>query len=196
MLGHKQNMGMIVADKDIIYEIRSRLDRPLVLIGLMGSGKTRIGRSLAGVLGLGFVDSDDEIEKAAGMDIADIFDKFGEAYFRDGEKRVIGRLLDEGVQVIATGGGAVMSPETAERIWRNTISLWVRADLPVMLERTARSDRRPLLRKGDPGEILAALVEKRYPVYEKANIVIDSHNGPVEAILNQTLTKLHDYLYR
>ena len=185
-----------MAEEDNIYEIRSRLDRPLLLIGLMGSGKTRIGRALAGALGLGFIDSDDEIEKAAGMDIADIFDKFGEPYFRDGEKRVIARLLDEGVQVIATGGGAVMMPETAERVWRDTISIWVRAEMPVMLERTGRNDRRPLLRGGDPAEILAGLVEKRYPVYEKANIVIDSHNGPVEAILNQTLTKLHDFLYR
>lgn len=183
-------------DNDIIYEIRSRLNRPLVLIGLMGSGKTRIGRALAGALDLPFVDSDDEIEKAAGMRIADIFDKFGESYFRDGEKRVINRLLDDGIQVVATGGGAVMNPETAQKIWGDTISLWVRAEMPVMLERTGRNDRRPLLRNGDPEEILLGLAEKRYPVYEKANVVVESHNGPIDSILNQTLAKLHEFLYR
>ena len=183
-------------DDNIIYEIRARLNQPLALIGLMGAGKTRIGRALAGALDIRFVDSDDEIEKAAGMSVADIFDKFGEAYFREGEKRVIERLLDEGVQVVATGGGAVMNPETASRIWDDTISIWVRAEMPVMLERTGRNDRRPLLRNGNPEEILTGLAEKRYPVYEKANIVVESHNGPIDAILNQALAKLHEFLYR
>ncbi len=195
--GIRKFMAMTkMKDSDIIYEIRARLNRPLVLIGLIGSGKTRIGRALAGALDLPFIDSADEIEKAAGMRIADIFDKFGETYFRDGEKRVIDRLLDDGIQVVATGGGAVMNPETAQRIWDDTISLWVRAEMPVMLERTGRNDRRPLLRGGDPEEILSGLAEKRYPVYEKANIVVESHNGPIDAILNQTLAKLHEFLYR
>lgn len=189
-------MAMPMKNDDIIYDIRSRLDRPLVLIGLMGSGKTRIGRALADVLGIDFVDSDDEIVRAAGMPVADIFEKFGESYFREGEKKILARLLAGGVQVIATGGGAVMTPETAERIWNDSISLWVRAEMAVMLERTGRNDRRPLLRNGDPAEILSALAEKRYPVYEKANIVIESHNGPVDAILNQTLAKLREHLYR
>lgn len=189
-------MALAMKDDDIICEIRDRLDRPLVLIGLMGSGKTRIGKALAGALGLPFVDSDDEIEKAAGMPIADIFDRFGEPYFRDGERRVIERLLDGGVRVIATGGGAVMHPETAEKVWEDTISIWVRAEMPVMLERTARSDRRPLLRNGNPEEILSALAETRYPVYGKADIAVDSHNGPVEAILNQALVKLRDHIRR
>lgn len=185
---------MTKADNDIIDDIRTRLDKPLVLIGLMGSGKTRIGRALAQALALRFTDSDNEIEKAAGMDIADIFDKFGESYFREGEARVVERLLGEGLQVLATGGGAVMAPETSTKIWDEAVSVWVRAEMPVMLERTGRNDRRPLLRDGDPEEILSALAEKRYPVYEKANIVIDSHNGPVEAILNQALSRLHEYL--
>lgn len=175
-------------------EVRRRLDKPLTLIGMMGSGKTRIGRALAGALDLPFFDSDDEIEKAAGMSVSDIFEKFGEPYFRDGEQRVIARLLKVGPCVLATGGGAVMRPETASIIWMDTVSIWVKADMSVMLERTSRSDRRPLLRNGDPEEILRGMMEKRYPVYEKADIVVESHNGPVEAILTQTLNKLLDFL--
>ncbi len=179
----------------VVEDIRARLDRPIVLIGLMGCGKTRIGRLLAEALGLPFADSDDEIEKAAGMAVADIFDRFGEAYFRDGEKRVIQRLLDGGAQVIATGGGAVMTSGTAEAVWNDTISIWIRAEIPVMIERTGRTDRRPLLRNGDPERILKDLAEKRYPVYAKADITVDSHNGPVDSILNQALEALRDYLY-
>ncbi len=187
-------MSAVNYDRDIADDIRARLDRPLVLIGLMGTGKTKLGKLLASTLGLPFVDSDDEIEKAAGMTIAEIFDRFGEAYFRDGEKRVMARLLDGGVRVIATGGGAVMNPDTAALVWDKSISLWIRADMEVILERTARNDRRPLLRSGDPEKILRELAEKRYPVYEKANIAIDSHRGPAESILGQTLDKLDSFL--
>lgn len=181
---------------DVVTDILTQLDRPVVLIGLMGCGKTRIGRMLADALGLPFADSDDEIEKAAGMSVAEIFDSFGESYFRDGEKRVIQRLLSEGVKIIATGGGAIMTPETEEAVKTQSISIWVRAPLPVMLERTGRTDRRPLLRQGDPAEILKNLMEKRYPTYAKADITIESHDGPVESVLNQALTALRDYLYR
>lgn len=196
MIGHKQMMSAAFAEDDIAARVRERLNRPIVLIGLMGAGKTRIGRALAQALDLGFTDSDDEIEKAAGMSIADIFEKFGEDYFRDGEKRVIERLLAGGVRVIATGGGAVMNPATAEKIWNDTISIWIRADLPVMLERTGRSNRRPLLRDGNPEEILSRLAAARYPVYEKANVIVESHAGPVEAILNQALSRLDEFLPR
>jgi len=187
-------MSAVNYDRDIADDIRARLDKPLVLIGLMGTGKTRLGKLLASTLGLPFVDSDDEIEKAAGMTIAEIFDRFGEAYFRDGEKRVMGRLLDGGVRVIATGGGAVMNPDVAELVWSKGISLWIRADMEVIIERTARNDRRPLLRNGDPEKILRELAEKRYPVYEKAAITIESHRGPAESILGQTLQKVDDFL--
>jgi shikimate kinase len=187
-------MSAVNYDEDIVADIRSRLDRPLVLIGLMGTGKTRLGRMLAATLGLPFNDSDDEIEKAAGMSVAEIFDRFGETYFRDGERRVVKRLLDDGVRVIATGGGAVMTPETADLVWQKSVSLWIRAELPVMLERTARNDRRPLLRNGDPAEILRELSEKRYPVYSKANVTVESHSGPVESILGQTLASLDNFL--
>jgi shikimate kinase len=194
LIVHKNYMNALKVDPGVAQAVRDRLDEPLVLIGLMGSGKTRIGRALAGALELPFYDSDDEIEKAAGMTVSDIFEKFGEPYFRDGEQRVINRLLKSGPCVLATGGGAVMRPETASLIWMNTISLWVKAEMAVMLERTSRSDRRPLLRNGNPEDILRNMMEKRYPVYEKADIVIESHNGPVEAILNQTLNKLLDFL--
>ena len=188
--------AMAERNEDIADDIRRRLDRPIALIGLMGCGKTRIGRHLADALDLPFMDSDDEVEKAAGMTVADIFDRFGEEYFRQGERRVISRLLDGGIRVIATGGGALMTPETAQEIWTRTVSVWMRADIPVMVERTARTERRPLLRNGDPAQILEALAEKRYPVYAKADITVDSHNGPVESILNQTLDALRRFLYK
>jgi shikimate kinase len=187
-------MSALNYDEDIVADIRARLDKPVVLVGLMGTGKTRLGRMLATTLDLPFTDSDDEIEKAAGMSVAEIFDRFGEPYFRDGERRVVKRLLDDGVKIIATGGGAVMTHETADLIREKSISLWIRADLSVMLERTARNDRRPLLRNGDPEKILQELVELRYPVYGRADIAIDSHSGPVESILSQTLEKLDKFL--
>lgn len=185
---------MSVHDEELMDDIRRLLDRPVVLIGMMGVGKSRTGRQIANALGVPFVDSDDEIEKAAGMTIPEIFEKFGEEYFRDGERRVVQRLLGNGVSVVATGGGAVMNEETASAIWQNTLSVWLRAELDVMVERTARKDDRPLLKTGDPETILAGLMEKRYPVYEKADIVVDSHNGPAEAILNQALEKIRNFL--
>ena len=186
---------MSTLDQNIVNDIRQHLDRPILLIGMMGVGKTRMGRQLADALNLPFTDSDDEVEQAAGMSIADVFEKFGEPYFRDGERRVIARLMEQGPSVIATGGGAVMTPETAELIWERALSVWIRAEMDVMVERTARRDDRPLLKNGDPEKILTELAAIRYPVYEKADIVIDSHNGPAEAILNQALGKIRDYLH-
>jgi len=184
-------------DTDLVERIRARLSQPVVLIGLMGAGKSRLGRMLADALALPFTDSDDEVEKAAGMSISEIFERFGEPSFRDGEHRVIKRLLlEEGAKVVATGGGAVMREDTAEIVFSKTLSLWVRADIDVMIERVGRTDKRPLLRDGDPATILEGLMEKRYPVYGKADIIIESHNGPAEAILNQALSKLHTHLIK
>ncbi len=188
-------MNVVLNDNSLTTgRIRARLDRPVVLIGLMGSGKTRLGRLLSDALGLPFADSDDEIENAAGMSVAEIFERFGEDYFRDGERRVVRRLLEDGVKIIATGGGAIMNAETAALVWEKAVSVWVRADLSVMLERTGRNDRRPLLRRGDPEAILKDLMAKRYPVYEKADIVVDSHSGAVETIVDQALEKLDEFL--
>ncbi len=185
---------MALKNEEIVDDIKRLLDRPVVLIGMMGAGKTRLGRQIAGALGLSFSDSDDEIEKASGLSIPEIFDRFGESYFRDGERRVIARLLEQGVSVIATGGGAVMNEDTAKEIWSRTRSVWVRAEMDVMLERVSRKDNRPLLQKGDPRQILTDFAAARYPVYEKADVVIDSHNGPSEAILNQALDKIYKFL--
>lgn len=181
-------------EDDMITDIRRRLDRPVVLIGLMGVGKTRLGRMLATTLDLPFVDSDEEIEKAAGMDISDIFERYGEAHFRDGEHRVIKRLLEGPLRVIATGGGAIMTPKTAELMWEKTLTIWIKADIDVMVERTSRTDKRPLLQSGDSKTILGELADKRYPIYEKADIMVESHNGPAKSILEPTLNAIDSYL--
>ncbi len=165
----------------------------IVLVGLMGAGKSCIGRRLADAIGWTFIDADSEIEKAAGCSIADIFERHGEEAFRDGEKRVIERLLNEGPSVIATGGGAFMNPETRAAIRQAGVSVWLRADLEVLLQRTGRRDHRPLLKKGDPKEILSRLIAERYPVYAEADIVIDSVDRPAEETTSQVLGALRDH---
>ncbi len=146
----------------------------IVLVGLMGAGKTSVGRRLAPQLGLPFTDADDEIERAAGLSIADIFDLYGETAFRDGERRVIARLLDGGPMVLATGGGAFMDPRTRARIRERALSVWLRADLDTLVRRTGRRSDRPLLQGGDVRAKLAKLVSERYPVYAEADIVVDT----------------------
>lgn len=200
MAGHRAAVekaaGRNISDKDLAGLVGKRLDRPVVLVGMMGAGKTRLGRMLAHSLALDFVDSDEEIEKAAHMTINEIFDRFGEPYFRDGEKRVVRRLLDGGVRVIATGGGAVMTPETADAIRADAISIWIRADIAVMVERATRGEKRPLLRDGDPVTIFENLAAERYPVYGQATITVSSNDDPRRPVLRQALEGLHDYLYR
>ena len=128
------------------------------------------------------------------MGIPEIFEKFGEPYFRDGERRVIKRLVDQPAQVIATGGGAILNPDTASELWEKTLAIWVRADLEIMLERTARNDKRPLLKGGDPREIMTRLMEVRYPIYEKAHIVVESRSGAAEEVLNRAINEIYTYL--
>lgn len=154
-----------------------RLKRTAVLIGLMGAGKTTVGRRLAERLHAPFRDSDEEIVAAAGMEIPDIFAKFGEPAFRDGERRVIGRLLDEPPHVLATGGGAFMDARTRDLIRDRAVAVWIRADLDTLVERTGRRQDRPLLKAGEPREILARLMAERHPVYAEAAIVVDSASG-------------------
>ncbi len=160
--------------------LRDRLDgRPVVLVGLMGAGKSSVGRRLAARLQLPFVDADSEIEKVSGRSVAELFELYGEAAFRDGERRVIQRLLGEGPSVLATGGGAFVDPRTRDEVKRRAVSLWLRARLEVLVERTARRDNRPLLRDGDPRAILEDLIDRRYPIYAEADTVIDSgHETP------------------
>ncbi len=164
--------------------------RPLVLVGLMGAGKSTVGRRLAKKIGWRFVDSDEEIEAAAGCSVSDIFAIHGEPIFRDLEKRVIGRLLKEEPAVVATGGGAWMQPEVREMIRQHGTSLWLRADVEVLLERVSRRGHRPLLETGDKRAILTRLMGERYPVYGEADILIDSGVGPHEEVVKAILALL------
>ncbi|MES2983995.1 MAG: shikimate kinase [Pseudomonadota bacterium] len=164
--------------------------RPLVLIGLMGAGKSTIGRRLAKHIGWRFVDSDEEIEAAAGCRIADIFAIHGEPIFRDLEKRVIARLVSEGPLVLATGGGAWMQPEVRATIQAQATSLWLRADLEVLTERVSKRDHRPLLENGDKRAILDRLMQERYPVYALADLIIDSSHGPHERVVERVVQAL------
>jgi shikimate kinase len=167
------------------------LRRSVVLVGLMGAGKTSVGRRLAEALGARFVDSDEEIERAAGMDVPAIFERLGEPAFRDGERRVIGRLLEEPALVLATGGGAFMDPRTRAAVRARAVSVWLRAALETLVERTARRADRPLLRSGDARETLARLMRERHPVYAEADIVIDSaQGGSHEAVVADILRAL------
>ena len=168
--------------------------RTIVLIGLMGVGKTCIGRRLATAFGLEFVDADAEIEAAAGCSIQDIFDCHGEAAFRDGERRVIARLLKQPPHVLATGGGAFMDPGTRDLIKERGISLWLRGDLSLLVKRTSRRNNRPLLKRGDPKEILARLMKERYPIYAEADITVDSQDGPPEITVRRARAAIEAYL--
>ncbi len=168
--------------------------RTIVLIGLMGAGKSCIGRRLGALLGLKFVDADAEIERAAGCTIEEIFDRHGEVAFRDGERRVIERLLGQAVQVLATGGGSFMDPRTRAAIHGRAISVWLRADLDLLLKRTGRRNNRPLLKRGDPRAILEGLMAERYPVYGEANIVVDSADGPPEVTVERVRAAVESYL--
>ena len=164
--------------------------RTIVLVGLMGAGKSKIGRRLALRLGLPFFDSDQEIEAAAGETIEEIFANRGERVFRDGERRVITRLLAKPVHVLATGGGAFMDPLTRLVIRKRGVSLWLRADLDVLAQRVSRRSDRPLLKAGDPRAILAELIEHRHPIYAEAAVTIDSGEGSPEATVNRAIMGL------
>lgn len=170
--------------------------RSLVLVGLMGAGKTCIGRRLAARLDLPFCDADHEIEAAAGMSIPEIFEVHGESEFREGERRVLTRLLNAPPHVLATGGGAFLHPRTRALIKARAISIWLRADLELLVRRTARRSHRPLLNRGDPRTILSELIAARHPVYAEADIVVDSVDGPHEATLERVLAALESYMAR
>ncbi len=169
-------------------------DKPIILVGLMGAGKTCIGHRLAIRYGLPFTDADEEIAKAAGCSVEDIFKLYGEAAFRDGERRVIDRLLGEGPMVLAAGGGAFMDPDIRRRIKESAVSVWLRADLEILVERTARRGGRPLLKNGGPRAILAALIDERYPVYAGADIVVDSDDVPPEVTIAKVSQAIDRFL--
>lgn len=171
-------------------DIGPNVDKPLVLIGLMGVGKTTVGRRLAKKLDLPFVDADEEIEKAAGLTIAEIFDRFDEAYFRDGERRVIARLMEDRPQVIATGGGAFMNEETRHLIIRNATAIWLDADIDILVERVSRRNTRPLLKNGDPKEILRRLAAERNPVYAEAHVHVIGNDSPHDHTVDKIMEAL------
>lgn len=168
--------------------VRQRLGvHPIVLVGLMGAGKSSVGRRLAEKLGIPFVDADHEIEMAAGMPISEIFSGHGEDYFRDGERKVIARLLGNGAQVLATGGGAYINDETRSRIQSSGVSVWLKADLPLLMKRVMKRQDRPLLKTADPEGVMRALLQNRYPFYALADVTIESrdvqHNNMVNDVI-------------
>jgi shikimate kinase len=172
-----------------VQKLTDRLDRPIVLVGLMGAGKSTVGRRLARRLGLPFVDSDAEIEGAAGASAAEVYERYGEQDFRDGERRLVARLIEGEVRVIATGGGAYVDPRTRKLLNERAITVWLDAPVDVLTERTGRRDTRPLLRTGDRGATLQRLNEQRRPSYAEAHIRVTSgvggHSEVVEALVRE-----------
>ena len=164
--------------------------RSLVLVGMMGVGKSSVGRRLAKILELPFVDADKEIERAADRSIVEIFETYGEEHFREGEKKVIQRLLGEGPQVLATGGGAFMSEETRAEINEQGVSIWLKADLEVLMHRVQRKPTRPLLKKPNPEQIMRDLIAERDPVYALSQITVVSRDGPHENVVMDILEEL------
>lgn len=177
-----------------MQKLADRLDRPIVLVGLMGAGKSTVGRRLAKRLGLGFVDSDDAIEDAAGYSAAEMFERFGEADFRDGERRLVARLIDGSVRVIATGGGAFVDAGTRKLLNERSITIWLDAPVDVLANRTGRRNTRPLLRKGDHKVTLERLAEVRGPAYAEAHIRVKSGDGAHRNVVEAIVTALEAYL--
>ncbi|TLP46770.1 MULTISPECIES: shikimate kinase [Cohaesibacter] len=168
--------------------------RPIIMVGLMGAGKTTIGRRLANRLSIPFRDADHEIEAAANMSVADIFAEHGETHFREGEKRVIARLMEQGDQVLATGGGAWMNEETRALVNGKGISVWLKAEFDILMSRVRRRSHRPLLKDPDPEGVMRRLMDERYPVYAQADVTVDSIDVPHEKIVTFVIEALEDYL--
>jgi shikimate kinase len=177
-----------------IAALARRIDRPVVLVGLMGTGKSTVGQRLANLLGTDFVDSDAAIEAAAQRSVGEIFEQFGEPYFRDGERRVIARLIDEHHGVVATGGGAFVNSETRALILERAIAVWLDSDIDTLVARTRRRDTRPLLRNGDPREILARLHAERAPAYAQAPIRIETGDLPHHQMALRILEAIGQWL--
>ncbi len=171
-----------------------KYDRTVVLVGLMGAGKTCIGKRLAKHLGMKFADADAAIEQAACCTIPEIFAQRGETAFREGERRVIARLLDDPPHVLATGGGAFMDPVTRAKIKDRAVSIWLRADLEVLMRRTARRGNRPLLKQGDRRAVLERLIAERHPIYAEADIAVESADIPAEVTAERVAAALEAFL--
>ena len=169
------------------------MDKTIVLVGMPGAGKTSVGRRLAAALGIPFRDADIEIEAAAGCTISDIFELFGEEAFRAGERKVLARLLRDSPHVLATGGGAFMDPGTRAKIKDRGISVWLKADLPLLLDRVSRKDHRPLLQTADRRAAMERLLREREPIYALADITIQSDEGPQDAVVKRILAVLKEW---
>jgi shikimate kinase len=177
-----------------VDDLTRRLDRPVVLVGLMGVGKSTVGRRLARRLGVPFVDSDSAIEDASGFSAAEVFERFGERDFRDGERRLVARLVDGEVRVIATGGGAYVDPRTRQLLNERAITVWLDAPVEILTERTGRRDTRPLLRNGDRKATLERLAQEREPAYAEAHLHVRSGDGAHRDVVDAILQALDDYL--
>ncbi len=186
-----------VVDGDQIDRVIAHLGtRSIVLVGMMGAGKTSIGRQLANLLHLPFLDADTEIEKAANLTIPEIFATYGEAHFREGEERVVARLLAGGPAVVATGGGAFMSAETREHCRESGVTVWLKADVPVLLDRVRKKGNRPLLDHPNPDAVMRRLLAEREPIYRLADIAIASRDGPHQAVVAEIVAALDHHLTR
>jgi len=175
-------------EAEILAALGTRL---IVLVGMMGAGKSTIGRRLAARLGMPFLDADSEIEAAAGMSISDIFEVHGEPHFRDGEARVIARLLEGGPAVLATGGGAFMREDTRNRVGAKAVSIWLKADADIIMRRVRRRADRPLLQTADPEATVGRLISEREPVYQHADLTIWSREVPHEKVVDECIDALH-----
>ncbi len=182
---------MEIGGEDTIGAIREALDgRVIVFVGLMGAGKTVIGRKVAQSLGLPFVDSDHEIESVSRMTIPELFERYGEPEFRALEQRVITRLVKDGPRIVSTGGGAFMDPVTREAIAQDGISIWLRADIDTLMERVAKKKNRPLLKAADPRAVMRRLMDERYPVYGLADVTVTTRDAQRETIAQEVLEAL------
>jgi shikimate kinase len=175
-------------------DVAFTVPRTIALVGLMGAGKSSIGRRLAQRLKVPFIDADTEIEAAAGATVEEIFERHGEAAFREGERRVIARLLEGPAQVLATGGGAFMDPTIRALLRERAISVWLRADLDLLMSRVMRRNNRPLLKTGEPRAVLERLIAERHPIYAQADITVETVEGPPDATLERVIEALRDYL--
>jgi shikimate kinase len=179
-----------------VRDLTKRLDRPIVLVGLMGVGKSTVGRRLAKRLGLPFVDSDAAIEDASGFPAAEVFERYGESDFRDGERRLVARLVEGEVRVIATGGGAYVDARTRQLLNKRAITIWLDAPVDILAERTSRRDTRAQLRNGDPKAVLERLSEERRASYEEAHIHVKSGAGAHAEVVDTIIRELENFLSR
>lgn len=188
--------GQVLTSRQAEDVLRHLGRRSIVFVGLMGAGKTVIGRKVAATLGLSFIDSDHEIEAVSRMTVPELFERFGEAEFRSLEQRVIARVLENGPQVLSTGGGAYMCPSTREAIRDQGVCVWLKADIDTLMERVSRKKNRPLLNQSDPRAVMQALMNERYPVYAEADVTVKSTNETKEVVAARVIAALEDALCR